>query len=57
LQELGSDRHVAAEAAAEFRQIPARALAAYLSQEGKLLAGLKALMATGSWLELSSCSC
>jgi hypothetical protein len=56
LQELGSDRHVVADAVAEFRQIPACALAAYLSQNGKLLAGLGAVQATDSWRELGSTS-
>lgn len=53
LHKVGSDRQVAEDAAAETRQIPARALAAYLSKEGMLLAGLGAVEATGSWLELA----
>jgi hypothetical protein len=56
LQELGSDRHVAADAVAAARQVPARVLSAYPSQKGKLLAGLGAVKATDSWRELDSTS-
>jgi hypothetical protein len=56
LQELGSDRHIAEDAVAAARQVPACALAAYLSQNGKLLAGLDAVGATDCWRELDSTS-
>jgi hypothetical protein len=56
LQELGSDRHIAEDAVAAARQIPACALAAYLSQNGKLLAGLGAVEDTDSLCELDSTS-